>query len=118
MEIIKNIKTLFLASLIGSIYSYLSYIVGYYYVSNCKNNNGQILMNIQILSGIFALIMGFVIFEKIYKNTELKIGFIMGGILLMLYSLIFNWCIIDDITKIILIGTSLFGVIIYVIKNS
>lgn len=55
---------------------------------------------IEILGGVVAFAIAFLIFgNKKYENKTAKYGLIFGGIILLFSSIICNWDIIEDATK-------------------
>lgn len=69
---------------------------------------------ISLVAGIVALIIGFMVFgSKRFQNTIAKYGFILGGAILLIYSLICNWDSIEDQTKLFFIGGALIFIIVY-----
>ncbi len=69
---------------------------------------------VQIFGGILALIFAFFIFDsKRLYNRVAKWGFILGAMILLGYSLIGNWNIIENNTKLFVIGIALLFTIFY-----
>jgi hypothetical protein len=72
---------------------------------------------IQIISGITALVLAFMVFGKErFKNLIVKYGLLLGGGILLGYSLFCNWDIIEDNTKLIAIGCLLVALVLYSYK--
>lgn len=73
---------------------------------------------ISMVAGIVALIIGFIIFgSKRFENNIAKYGFILGGVILLVYSLVCNWDQVEDQTKLFLIGGILLTIILYSYKS-
>jgi branched-subunit amino acid transport protein AzlD len=73
---------------------------------------------IQIVGGIVALVLAFMVFGKNkFKNLIVKYGLILGGGILLIYSLVCNWDVIADHTKLIAIGGALILLILYSYKS-
>jgi len=61
---------------------------------------------IGVIAGIVALIVAFTVFgNKKMENKIAKYGLILGGVLLLLYSVIYNWDSIENVTKLIVLFT-------------
>lgn len=72
---------------------------------------------VEIIGGIVALALAFYVFGTDYfDNKIVKYGLIFGGILLLIYSLIYNWDEIDDYIKLFLFLSVFSGTIIYSYK--
>ena len=73
----------------------------------------QMDLLISIIGGIAALAIGYYVFgnEKI-ENKIVKFGLIGGGILLLIYSTVYNWNTLEDLTKLLFLSASLFFIII------
>ena len=76
------------------------------------NEKYQTKILILFLSGVLALILACTIFtyNKKYRNSAIKTGFIIGAMLLILYSVFTNWDKVNDDTKLIMSGFSLVGI--------
>lgn len=69
---------------------------------------------IEIIGGIVALVLAYYVFgDGLFENKIIKCGLIFGGVLLLVYSLIYNWDEIDDYIKLFLFFTSFFGLSFY-----
>jgi hypothetical protein len=72
---------------------------------------------IDIVFGIVALVLAYYVFGKSrLKNGIVKYGLALGGIILLIYSMICNWDSIEDQTKLFVIGGSLLFMILYSYK--
>lgn len=69
---------------------------------------------IGVIAGIVALILAFCVFgNKKMENKIAKYGLILGGVLLLLYSVIYNWDSIENVTKLIVLFTIMIFMIGY-----
>lgn len=72
---------------------------------------------IDIVFGIVALVLAYYVFGKSkLKNSIVKYGLALGGIILLIYSMICNWDSVEDQTKLFVIGGALIFVILYSYK--
>lgn len=81
--------------------------------------NEKIQKNIivEIISGIGAIAMAFYIFNnKKCKNKTAMYGLLLGGGLLLFSSLVSNWNVVNDYTKIITLGGIMIFFILYSYK--
>jgi len=66
-------------------------------------------ITIAVTAGLISLILGYFMFPD---NKCLKIGLFVGGGLLIYYSLIMNWNVIDNMSKTLVLG-GLLGLILW-----
>ncbi len=70
---------------------------------------------IQIISGVVALILAFFVFGRNkLENNIVKYGLLIGGCILLFYSFVGNWNIIEDRTKLFTFA----GIFIFLILYS
>ena len=72
------------------------------------------------IAGILSITLALTIFSNhgAYKNSSMKLGFIIGGALLLFYSIFYNWDKMEDYTKLIIFGLVLGGLVFYCYKQS
>ena len=69
---------------------------------------------IEIIAGIAAIVLAYTIFNKTkLKNTIVKYGLLLGGIILLIYSMVCNWDSVADVTKLCVIGGALLFIVLY-----
>jgi hypothetical protein len=72
---------------------------------------------VEIIGGIVALVLAYWVFgSKKFENKIVKWGLIFGGGLLLFYSTISNWDIIEDGTKLFTLLSVMIFMIIYSYK--
>lgn len=77
-----------------------------------QKNKIQKDLIISIICGILGIAIGYYVFgnEKI-ENKIVKYGLMLGGTILLVYSSIYNWNTLEDITKLIF----LLGILVFII---
>lgn len=67
------------------------------------------------VAGIFALVLAITVFNehKKFKNRAIRIGLYIGSTLLLLHTLVYNWPVLENDTKLFIIITVLIGLIWY-----
>ena len=70
--------------------------------------------------GIFGIIMAYVLFNDNgkYKNRAVMYGLYIGSALLLLHSIGYNWTLMENDTKFIIMITTLVGLIWYTYSNA
>jgi undecaprenyl pyrophosphate phosphatase UppP len=69
---------------------------------------------VEIIGGIVALALAYFVFSsELFNNKIAKWGLIFGGILLLIYSLVYNWDEIDDFVKLFLFLSAFTGTVVY-----
>ena len=100
---------------IGIIYNLIISKIGNMITDNlsCKDKIKKNLI-IEIIGGIVALALAYYVFSSgMFGNKIVKWGLIFGGVILLVYSLIYNWDEIDDYIKLFIFFISFFGITFY-----
>ena len=71
----------------------------------------QTTLVISFLMGIVGIALAFTVFNK--GSRAIKYGFIFGGILLLLHSMVTNWETMNDGTQLVIFGLVFAGLIFY-----
>lgn len=104
---------------IGIIYNVLTHKIGEIF-NNDMDYTDKVQRNLLLAygSGIFALILALTIFTRgAYKNRAIKFGLFIGAGLLIMHSLCYNWGIMDNDTKFIIMIVALASLMIYTYNN-
>lgn len=99
---------------IGIIYNIMVYkIVDILYKEHQYKEKCQKSATVLFIAAIIGIIIAQVVFNKKNKlnNRAVRFGLIGGSLLIIFYSVIKNWNLLDDLTRLLIIGI-LFGVII------
>ena len=112
--------SLLLALPIGIIYNLvigkIGQIITKNYVLKDKIENNLI---IEMIGGIIAFILAYLIFNRgKLANKTIKYGMIIGGSILLFYTLIANWDTIDEKTKLFALLLLLIIIMIYTYKKN
>lgn len=100
---------------IGIIYNLIISKIGNMITDNlpCKDKIKKNLV-IEIIGGIVALALAYYVFgSKTFDNKIVRWGLIFGGVMLLVYSLIYNWDEIDDYIKLFIFFSLFFGITFY-----
>lgn len=103
-----------LAIPIGLIYNILIHKLGDIFITNCEYNE-KIQKEIFFCFGggiLGALIGKYVFGSNRLDNRAVRYGFYFGTFLLMFYSVMYNWHILDNSTKFLLMLLGLIGLIL------
>lgn len=68
---------------------------------------------------IFGTVIGYYIFgnSKKYRNRAIKFGLYFGALLLLIHSVFYNWGVMENDTKLIIMIVILCGLVLYAYKN-
>lgn len=80
-------------------------------IVSCNNIEKKLIF--LLISGVMSIIIG----KYFINSNAIKYGLYFGGILLLYYTLIMNWDIMDKYVKIILIGIVFCYVIWFSVKT-
>jgi hypothetical protein len=107
----KILTDIVLAIPIGIIYNALIYKFNEIINSNLEyNEKVQRNLIICFFGGVIGLIAGLKLFDK---NRAIKYGICFGSIMLLFYTLFYNWCIIANDTKLFIIILSFVALLWY-----
>lgn len=100
----------------GVIYNILCHKLGEIINSNFEYKEKiQRNLILTFIFGLFGLVLATTIFHehKQFKNRALKIGLYVGSFLLLSHTLLYNWNILENDTKLFIILTALVGLVWY-----
>jgi hypothetical protein len=72
------------------------------------------------VTGVLAIVLAITVFSehKKFKNRAIKFGLYVGAILLLFHTLLYNWTILENDTKLFIILSALVGLIWYSYRPS
>jgi hypothetical protein len=90
---------------IGIIYNLIIGKFANMFTSNLEYNDKiQKKVIIELLGGIVALVIAFMVFgSNMFENKIVKYGLILGGLILLFYSSICSWDVMNDVTKLLML---------------
>lgn len=101
---------------IGIMYNMIIHKTGEIF-NNDLNYKEKLQKNLLIVfgGGIFGLLLGFSVFgnKNKYKNRALRYGLYFGSLMLLGHSLMYNWTMMQNDTKFIIMITTLISLIWY-----
>jgi len=109
-----------IALLIGIIYNFLVHKIGEIMNGNLEYKDKiQRNLILTFIGGIVALILAVIVFgaNKKYKNRSVRYGLYIGGSILLFYTLLYNWNVLGNDTKLSIMVASLLGLLWYSYKG-